>query len=100
MKSSLFRSDSRNRFRLIGLLEGISYILLLGIAMPLKYVWHWPWAVKYVGWAHGALFVAYLIALFWAATECKWHWGKILLACVASLLPFGPFLLDKHVQRW
>ena len=100
MNSTIFQSDARNRFRLIGLLEGISYILLLGIAMPLKYVWDWPWAVKYVGWAHGALFVAYLIALFWAAAEYKWNLGKILLAGVASLLPFGPFVLDNHVQRW
>jgi integral membrane protein len=49
-----------HRFRMIGIAEGISFLVLLIIAMPLKYFYNQPLAVKYVGWAHGALFVAYI----------------------------------------
>ena len=51
---------SVNRFRIIAVLEGWSYVLLLFIAMPLKYMFDMPLFVKYLGWAHGALFVAYM----------------------------------------
>ncbi len=86
-------------FKWIGIAEGISYLLLLGIAMPLKYFADMPEAVKYTGWAHGVLFVAYLIALLWVWNDCKWSFGKAVLAFIASLLPFGPFLFDRRYLR-
>lgn len=100
MTSSLIEPNARSRFRLIGLLEGMSYLLLLGVAMPMKYMMGLSWAVKYTGWAHGVLFVAYFVALFWAALEYKWNLKKIFLAGLVSLLPFGTFALDKHVKTW
>jgi integral membrane protein len=64
------------RLRLIGLLEGSSFLILLGIAMPLKYAAGMPLAVKYVGWAHGALFLLFILALGQAAAETDWGFKR------------------------
>ena len=87
------------QFRLVGVVEGISYIVLLFIAMPLKYVANMPNAVKYVGWAHGVLFVAFGLWLIKVWVEYKWSFGKATLAFVASLVPFGTFWLDKKLKK-
>lgn len=87
------------RLRIIGLLEGISYLVLLGIAMPLKYYAGYPMAVKVVGWIHGLLFVLFIIALAQATLTLKWKPGKVIAAFIASLLPFGTFVLDKNLQQ-
>ncbi|WP_299821172.1 DUF3817 domain-containing protein [uncultured Pontibacter sp.] len=88
-----------SRFRLVGFYEGLSYLLLLGIAMPVKYIFGIPELVKYVGWAHGVLFIAYMFALLQVTLEHKWSVGKVAAAFVASLLPFGPFILDKKLLQ-
>ena len=87
-------------FKYVSILEGLSFLLLLFIAMPLKYIWDWPLAVKYVGWAHGLLFIVYGITLINATIQLGWSFGRFMLAGVASLLPFGPFVLDKKVKDW
>lgn len=87
------------RFRLIALLEGISYLALLGIAMPLKYFAGMPLAVTYVGWAHGLLFVLYILAGAIAAVERRWSLTLIVASFVASLLPFATFYLDYWLRR-
>ena len=86
-----------SRLRLIGLLEGVSYLLLLGVAMPLKYIWGEPLAVKIVGLAHGILFLGYLLALVPVALDERWSWKTILAGVIASLLPAGPFVFDAQV---
>jgi integral membrane protein len=83
------------RFKVIAKLEGISFLLLLFIAMPLKYGMDMPLAVKYVGWAHGLLFVLYILLLIVVSVNHDWKIKKIFLAFVAALLPFGPFYFDK-----
>lgn len=88
-----------SRFRLIGILEGISYLVLLGIAMPLKYLAGWPHAVKVVGWAHGVLFIAYLIALIAVAFDRRWSIVRIIVAFIASLVPFGTFWLESRLKK-
>jgi integral membrane protein len=88
-----------NRFCFIALLEGISYLLLLGIAMPLKYFADMPLAVKYTGWAHGILFVLYILFLLQSWIAYKWSFGKTALIFVASLLPFAPFFVEKRLKR-
>ena len=88
-----------SRFRLVGFYEGLSYLLLLGIAMPAKYIFGIPELVKYVGWAHGVLFIAYMFALLQVTLEYKWSVAKIAAGVVASLLPFGPFILDKKLLQ-
>lgn len=83
----------------IAVAEGISYILLLGIAMPLKYLNDMPGPVKYVGWLHGLLFVLYCIYLLIVWIKLKWTFGKVLLAFFASLLPFATFILDRKLRK-
>ena len=92
------KMKSLNLFRKIAIAEGISYILLLFIAMPLKYWANMPQAVKYTGWAHGLLFVLYGIFLIMAWYEQKWKFSKAVLISVASLLPFAPFIVDKKLK--
>lgn len=67
--------------------------------MPLKYMADYPLPVKYTGWAHGVLFIAYLVVGLRVAILCKWPIGKVVLAVIASLLPFGPFVFDKKVKE-
>jgi len=86
-------------FRKVAIAEGVSYILLIFIAMPLKYWAEMPLAVKYTGWAHGLLFVLYIMFLIMAWVEYKWSFKKSALIGVASLLPFAPFLVDKKLKE-
>ncbi len=92
-------TTSLGRFRLMGLLEGASFLALLLIAMPLKYVWGMPLAVKYVGWAHGVLFMVYLAALLAVWAEQKWSLKALAFGFVAAVLPAGPIVFDRWVQR-
>lgn len=85
-------------FRKVAVLEGISYLLLLFVAMPLKYYANMPLAVKYTGWAHGLLFVLYAALLVLAWQEQKWKFGKAVLIFLASLLPFMPFIVDRKLK--
>lgn len=87
------------RFLLAGMLEGISFLLLLGVAMPLKYLAGFPEAVEVAGMAHGILFVLYVILLVQCMVELKWSFGKAVLAFGASLIPLGPFFLDRILLR-
>jgi integral membrane protein len=86
------------RLRLVGILEGISFLVLLGIAMPLKYLAGQPGAVKVVGWAHGALFVLYVGAALQATLAHGWSVGRLLGLLAASVLPFGPFVVDRRLR--
>jgi integral membrane protein len=85
------------RLRLVGFLEGLSFLVLLGIAMPLKYLAHEPAAVRMVGMGHGLLFVLYVFLLIQNAIELRWSLGKAIAGFVASLLPFGTFYADRKL---
>ena len=87
------------RFRSIAIAEGISFLVLLLIAMPLKYVWHYPMPVKVVGWAHGVLFIAYWIAAVPLFIKLKWDPERIVGLGLASILPFGTFVLERKWLR-
>jgi integral membrane protein len=87
------------RLRLVGFLEGLSFVLLLGVAMPLKYLAGEPEAVRIVGMAHGVLFLAYLAAILQAHVEYGWTWKKSALLVMASVLPLGPFVADRKLLR-
>jgi integral membrane protein len=86
--------------RAVAMWEGVSFLVLLGIAMPLKYVWQMPMAVKIVGSLHGALFVAFCIVLMRAKILAKLSTGQVALIFIASMLPFGPFVIDRRVKNW
>jgi len=85
--------------RLIGLVEGVSFLLLLGVAMPLKYLADIPMAVKIAGWAHGVLFVALMVAVQRASEASNWGHKRPALIMLAAFLPFGPFLIDGSLKR-
>jgi integral membrane protein len=82
-------------FRLIGRFEGLSFLLLLFIAMPLKYLWGMPEAVRVVGMAHGGLFLAYVAMANYVALELRWSKKLWFLSMVAAVLPFGTFIFEK-----
>ena len=84
-------------FRKIAIAEGISFLVLLGIAMPLKYFADYPKAVLVVGWIHGLLFISYMIAGLDVKATYRWNFKKTFTAVVAALIPFGPFILDKKI---
>lgn len=85
--------------RKIGNLEGISYLALLGVAMPLKYLAGMPKAVTIVGSVHGFLFVLFCAALFLAWRKRGWDYDKVALAFLASIIPFGTFWLDRKLRQ-
>ncbi|MES2709024.1 MAG: DUF3817 domain-containing protein [Verrucomicrobiota bacterium] len=82
------------------LLEGASFLVLLFIAMPLKYLAGQPLAVKITGMAHGILFVVFCAALLRVHLTARWPIGRSALVFVSSLIPFGPFLLDRRLRGW
>lgn len=85
--------------RFIGITEGISYLVLLLIAMPLKHFMDMPLAVTIVGWMHGVLFMAYVLAVFIAILPMRWSILNVLIALAASLVPAGTFFLDPSLKR-
>ncbi|MGV3625407.1 MAG: DUF3817 domain-containing protein [Archangium sp.] len=85
-------------FRAVSLTEGVSWLVLLFIAMPLKYGFDMPVLVRWVGRIHGGLFVAFVVTLAMAAVEAKWGVVKIARAFLASFVPFGAFWLEKKLR--
>ncbi|MEM1033797.1 MAG: DUF3817 domain-containing protein [Myxococcota bacterium] len=92
-------STPLDRVRTIGKVEAISYLLLLGIAMPLKYAAGIPIFVKVLGWAHGVLFVVFGVVLLQAMIVLRWSIFKAAVVFLATLIPFGPFIIDKRLLR-
>jgi integral membrane protein len=86
-------------FATIAFVEGISYVLLLGIAMPLKYYFEFPLAVKVAGWAHGILFMLYSLYLVICWVEYKWSFGRVVWYFIASLLPIVPFIVEGKLRK-
>ena len=84
------------RFRWVAYGEGASFLVLLAIAMPLKYVLGFPLAVRVVGLLHGVLFLAYLVLVFDAIGAGRFNLKTAALAVLASLLPFGPFVFERR----
>jgi len=86
------------RLRLVGFLEGISLLVLAGIAVPLKYVYGDPYWVKVMGPVHGLLFLLFVINTLSVGVEYRWRFTtttwKVLLACI---VPFGTFYVDRKI---
>ncbi|MDB6077433.1 MAG: hypothetical protein JWO82_1180 [Akkermansiaceae bacterium] len=87
--------DPVGRLLGVGLLEGISFLLLVGIAVPLKHIWHMPDAVRIFGMAHGVLFLAFLLTVFQAWSDRAITGKQAGLAFLASLIPLAPFFLHR-----
>lgn len=88
------------RMRLISLVEGVSFLLLLGVAMPLKYLAGIPEVVAVVGAAHGVLFVLYALAAGVLMLALRWSPLWFVGAMIASVVPFGTFYLDARLKRF
>jgi len=84
--------------RVVGFAEGLSFLILLLIAMPLKYYMDMPMAVTVVGWAHGFLFVAYGATVLYCIRAMCWDATEVVIALGASVVPFGPFFLDGKIK--
>ena len=82
-------------FRIIALLEGVSYILLLFIASPLKWFYDDPQYVKLLGMPHGVLFMAYVVLAVIISSDMKWSSRTLWIVLIASVIPLGTFYIDK-----
>jgi integral membrane protein len=91
-------TSNLSRLRIVGFGEAISWLLLLGFAMPLKYVLHNPTPVKIVGWTHGLLFITYITLAIIVKTENHWSIKKLITAFIAAFLPFGTFIFDAKLK--
>lgn len=86
-------------FRITALLEGVSYILLLFIATPIKYFLDDPQYVKMLGMPHGILFMAYVVMAVLISSDMKWSTRTLWIVLIASVIPFGTFYIDKKYLK-
>ena len=93
------QNSTLKNLTIMGYLEGTSFLLLLGVAMPLKYMLGIPEAVKYIGMAHGALFIAYILVLLIATSKIKMSLWAMPVGVLGSFLPFGPFIFDYLLKK-
>ncbi|MEY9862510.1 integral membrane protein [Catenulispora sp. GAS73] len=87
------------RFRVVSLAEGVSFLILLCVAMPLKYAAHMPAPTMVFGMIHGLLFLAYLALAYDVKQAHDWDAKRFLVVLVASVIPTGPFWLHKSLKK-
>ena len=87
------------RLRIISLIEALSFLALLGVAMPLKYIYGMPGAVSAVGMVHGLLFLVFVVVLIEAWLEVKWSILPPTLIFVASVIPFAPIFAERWLRK-
>lgn len=85
--------------RTVGMLEGISFLILLCIAMPMKYLYGQPEMVRYIGSFHGILTIFYMYLLVAISMQLKWSFKTALLAFIASLVPLGMLYAEFQIFR-
>lgn len=93
-------NNSVKKFGIINTIEGYSYLILLFIAMPIKYFLGFPLAVKIAGMAHGILFILFVILLVVAWQDRKWDFKENIIFFIASLIPFGTFFTKKKIEAY
>ncbi|MDF1862905.1 MAG: DUF3817 domain-containing protein [Verrucomicrobiales bacterium] len=93
------RSSNIDRLRLSSLLDGVSYLVLLGIAMPLKYMADMPMTVRIVGSLHGLFFLGLCLFLLVALVRKQLSFGWCVIVFVCALIPFAPFFLDRKLRE-
>lgn len=91
-------NDVLTRFRIISAIEGLSFILLVFIAMPIKYVGENPHPVKVLGMIHGVLFIIFMISLFETKIKKTWNIPLMFQLFILSLIPFGAIFIEKKVK--
>lgn len=90
--------DTLKRFRVISYIEGLSYLILLFIAMPIKYLAENPYPVKVIGMAHGVLFMLFVLFLYETMRKYAWEKGFSSKLFIYSLIPFGSFIIEKKIK--
>ncbi len=93
-------NNNVKKFGLINTIEGYSYLLLLFVAMPLKYILGFAIAVKIAGMLHGVLFIIFLYLGVKAWIEVKWSFMQTIIFFIASLLPFGTFFTKGKIKSY
>lgn len=93
------KDNAVQRLRIIGFVEGVSMLVLLFIAMPLKYIANQPRAVQVVGWAHGILFMLFMAAVLVVYIRHRWPFKMLIYATLAAFLPFGTFVFDRRLRK-
>jgi integral membrane protein len=88
-----------SRLRLIGFVEGLSFLALVGVAMPLKYIGGNPEPVSVVGMVHGILWVLFVASVWDVRTRYEWPLMRAFWALLSSVIPFGTFVLDAHLRE-
>lgn len=83
-----------NFFRIISFLEGVSYLLLLFIAVPLKYFNGQEYLVKILGMPHGILFILYIFISIILKNKMNWSIRQTIEIMIGSIIPFGTFYID------
>jgi len=86
-------------FKKIALFEGLSLLLLLLFAMPMKYMFDQPQYVRVIGMAHGLLFIAYIGLAIFHKSESQWNTKTFLIICLASVVPFGTFYIEQKYLK-
>jgi integral membrane protein len=84
-------------FKKLAIAEGISFLIILGITMPLKYLMNFGMPNKIIGMIHGGLFIYYVIAVFFVKNQFKWNAKDTFIALIASIIPFGTFYVEKKM---
>jgi len=93
-------NNSVKQFGQINSIEGYSYLLLIFIAMPMKYLLGYPMAVKIAGMVHGVLFILFCLLLIKAWRDSKWAFSENIIFFVASLIPFGTFFTKSRIKAY
>jgi integral membrane protein len=95
-----FFTTKIGRLRIIAFLEGISLLILVGMAVPLKYIWNEPVLSYYMGRIHGVLFVLFVLNVFSVAIEFSWKGKKTAqVMLISCFIPFGTFYIDRQILR-
>lgn len=87
------------KFRVISYIEGLSYLILLFIAMPIKYIGENPIPVKIAGMTHGILFILFMIFLFETMRKHSWEKAYGIRLFIYSIIPFGSFAIEKSLRK-
>ncbi|WP_103867033.1 MULTISPECIES: DUF3817 domain-containing protein [Aquimarina] len=86
-------------FRIISFLEGVSYLLILFVTMPLKYIFESPEPNQIIGMAHGFLFLLYIVLAIMVKFEKQWNAKTLIIVLLCSIIPFGTFWMDKKYLK-
>ena len=99
MKTIRLLTSPIHWLRWTGIADGVSLLVLLGIAMPLKYIANYPYAVTVAGSVHGCIFILYTLAIIYTQVRIQWHVKWSFFAVLVAFIPFGNFIYDVFLKK-